>query len=167
MNLISLNTSWDQINSIFNKYYSNSTINYYNLKDFLFHNQNTLNIVYIDTLKKDGKKANLGIFKLAGAKTYVFNDTVTIVPYDSIFLISNQQQQITFVFKHQLNTLSNLSFPDSGGVHYLFSNNNRKVVVPVGLRTNYITLFSQMQGWQESYADKIYEGDEFTEFEEE
>ena len=172
MNLISYKNSWDIIKNIFQQTYGeNFKENYFNLKNFLFNTSNEKTIFYMDTMRKNGHSASLAPFSKNSEFTLVFNNTVTDICSDT-FLGGSNLLYWTYVFKHSLNEIGNINFVNTEGVTFtaqLFFGMTAtgRVIVPEGLKQDYIDLlFSQMQGWDESYADKIYEGDEFTELEE-
>lgn len=170
MNLISYKNSWDIIEDIFQQTYgSDFETNYFNLKNTLFNTQNKKTILYMDTLKKDNN-ACFAPFTVNNNFTLVLNNTVTDM-YANSFSGYTNTLNWTIVFKHDSNEINNINFLSSGSSSFiaslLFNHMISKIIVPEGTKQDYINiLFSQMSGWDESYVDKIYEGDEFTEFEE-
>lgn len=166
MNLISYKDSWEEIQNSFNKYYENvSKKDYLNLKNFLFNTKINTNdyLLYIDTLKKDNNYFKFSIYRTLPYLRVVLNDTVTDIPYYSF---GDPMADWIVVFKHDSSALQNIVFDDTGYSSLrLFE--FHAIIVPEGLKQDYINLFSQCSGWGSAYENKIYEGDEFTDLQEE
>lgn len=166
MDLISYKNSWNLIQNLFKNYYDNNNleVDLFNIKSTLFTQHLTKTIVYIDTFKKEGQYY-LPIFVTQDntKNILVLNNTVTELPYSSL-LIWNYFNSF-LVFKHSAVELSNIICTKGEATSITSANiiftRYKKVYVPVGLRNDYITFFSNMTNWDPAYADQIVEGDEY------
>ena len=168
MNLISYKDSWNLIQSFFKSYYNdnNLEVDLFNVKSILFTKRFTSKeIMYIDTFKKEGQYFYPNLWKNPKRKLIlVLNNTVDELPFSSLEG-SSVPPRWYLVFKHSAAELNNITCTEGSARYNITTASSiftyyEKVYVPVGLRNDYITFFSNMTGWDPTYADRIVEGDE-------
>lgn len=170
MNLISYKSSWDLIQNVFKNYFNNNNleINLFDIKEILFTKQPFIkDIVYIDNFKKNETYFYPTFWKYPRHKLIlVLNNTVTELPYSSLNGAETTGNIFWYlVFKHSAAELNNITYTAGNPTGWTTTNNTifeyKKIYVPVGLRNDYITFFSNLPYWHPEYADQIVEGDEY------
>ena len=140
MDLISLQNSWDEIDSTIKNNYDTppTEIPYLNFKKFLFKNS-PKKIIYVDSINN----SDCILFLLDGSLetghiTIVLKNTISTI--GSLFVPTGHSSTTTIVFKHNLSELQTLS---SGYGLNLLLKPTVNYIVPTGLKEDYLSIFNQ------------------------